>query len=166
MCILILFLTFMSHIYEDMWKQQVEASSFDVLFFSAAEKVLKELIEPYSLRVQRLQEFLRDVKPSLQVEIVPLDDPYGVSVVDPLLQCIVVSEETKRGGEAVNKKRTENVSKEVNLKIGNTCNTGFWCIYPKWLAVAALVLITNARVSIFYYKSILKSPCLMSQMAF
>ncbi|KAM7370727.1 hypothetical protein PAMP_010252 [Pampus punctatissimus] len=72
------------------------------------KKVLKELIQPYSLRVQRLQEFLQDIKPSLQVEVVPLDDPYGVSVVDPLLQCIVVSEETRRGGEAVNKKRTEN----------------------------------------------------------
>lgn len=74
-----------------------------------AGKVLKELIEPYSLRVQRLQEFLRDIKPSLQVEIVPLDDPFGVSVVDPLLQCIVVSEETRKGGEAVNKMRIENV---------------------------------------------------------
>lgn len=74
-----------------------------------AGKVLKELIEPYHLRVQRLQEFLRDIKPSLQVEIVPLDDPFGVSVVDPLLQCIVVSEETRKGGEAVNKKRIENV---------------------------------------------------------
>lgn len=72
------------------------------------KKVLKELIEPYSLRVRRLEEFLHDIKPSLQVEIVPLDDPYGVSVVDPLLQCIVVSEETRRGGEAVNKKRIEN----------------------------------------------------------
>ncbi|KAM3592021.1 uncharacterized protein V6R79_011705 [Siganus canaliculatus] len=72
------------------------------------KKVLKELIEPYSLRVQRLQEFLQDIKPSIQVEIVPLDDPFGVSVVDPMLQCIVVSEETKRGGEAVNKKRLEN----------------------------------------------------------
>lgn len=71
-------------------------------------KVLKELVEPYSLRTQRLQEFLQDIKPSLQVEIVPLEDPFGVSVVDPLLQCIVVSEETKRGGEAVNKKRIEN----------------------------------------------------------
>nr|XP_019938799.1 PREDICTED: bifunctional coenzyme A synthase [Paralichthys olivaceus] len=71
-------------------------------------KVLKELIEPYSLRVQILQEFLQDIKPSLEVEIVPLDDPFGVSVVDPLLQCIVVSEETKKGGEAVNKKRIEN----------------------------------------------------------
>ncbi|CAK6956689.1 bifunctional coenzyme A synthase [Scomber scombrus] len=72
------------------------------------KKVLKELIEPYSLRVQRLQEFLQDIKPSLQVEIVPLDDPFGASIVDPHLQCIVVSEETKRGGEAVNKKRAEN----------------------------------------------------------
>ncbi|XP_068585463.1 bifunctional coenzyme A synthase isoform X2 [Cebidichthys violaceus] len=72
------------------------------------KKVLKELVEPYSLRAQRLQEFMQDIKPSLQVEIMPLEDPYGVSVVDPLLQCIVVSEETRRGGEAVNKKRIEN----------------------------------------------------------
>uniref|UniRef100_A0A1A8PQV5 Bifunctional coenzyme A synthase n=1 Tax=Nothobranchius rachovii TaxID=451742 RepID=A0A1A8PQV5_9TELE len=72
------------------------------------KKVLKELIEPYSVRVQKLQEFLKDTKPSLQVEIVPLEDPFGVSVVDPQLKCIVVSEETKKGGEAVNKKRLEN----------------------------------------------------------
>uniref|UniRef100_A0A1A8F8H2 Bifunctional coenzyme A synthase n=1 Tax=Nothobranchius korthausae TaxID=1143690 RepID=A0A1A8F8H2_9TELE len=72
------------------------------------KKVLKELIEPYSVRVQKLQEFLKDTKPSLQVEIVPLEDPFGVSIVDPQLKCIVVSEETKKGGEAVNKKRLEN----------------------------------------------------------
>lgn len=72
------------------------------------KKVLKELIEPYSVRVEKLQEFLHDIKPSLEVEIVPLNDPLGVSVEDPLLECIVVSEETRRGGEAVNKKRLEN----------------------------------------------------------
>ncbi|XP_017293678.1 bifunctional coenzyme A synthase [Kryptolebias marmoratus] len=72
------------------------------------KKVLKELIEPYSVRVQKLQEFLQDTKPSLQVEIVPLEDPFGVSVVDPQLKCILVSEETRKGGEAVNKKRLEN----------------------------------------------------------
>lgn len=78
--------------------------------------MLKELIEPYSVRVQRLQEFLQDIKPSLQVEVVPLDDPFGVSIVDPLLECIVVSEETRKGGEAVNKKRIENVSQEISSK--------------------------------------------------
>ncbi|XP_068610683.1 bifunctional coenzyme A synthase [Brachionichthys hirsutus] len=81
------------------------------------KKVLKELIEPYALRVQKLQEFLRDVRPSLQVEVVPLDDPYGVSVVDPFLQCMVVSEETRRGGEAVNKKRLENGLRPLVLHV-------------------------------------------------
>ncbi|XP_018597432.1 bifunctional coenzyme A synthase isoform X1 [Scleropages formosus] len=71
-------------------------------------KVLKELIEPYDLRVQKLKEFLQDVKPSLQYEIVPLSDPFGPSITDPNLECIVVSEETRKGGEAVNKKRQEN----------------------------------------------------------
>ncbi|XP_056594252.1 bifunctional coenzyme A synthase isoform X1 [Triplophysa dalaica] len=78
-------------------------------------KVLKELIEPYGRRVQRLQEFLNDVKPSLKYEIVPLSDPFGPSISDPELQCIVVSEETRRGGEAVNKKRVENGLAELVL---------------------------------------------------
>ncbi|XP_053722055.1 bifunctional coenzyme A synthase isoform X1 [Synchiropus splendidus] len=72
------------------------------------KKVLSELIQPYSLRVQKLQEFLHDVKPSLQIEITPLEDPFGPSTTDPLLECIVVSEETRRGGNAVNQKRIEN----------------------------------------------------------
>ena len=79
------------------------------LLLLVVEKVLKELIEPYTLRVQRLREFLSDVKPSLQYEIVPLSDPFGPSVVDTQLQCIIVSEETRKGGEAVNRKRLENV---------------------------------------------------------
>lgn len=74
-----------------------------------ADKVLAELIEPYEVRAAKLREFLEDVNPSLRYDIVPLVDPYGPSVTDPDLQCLVVSEETRRGGEAVNKKRVENV---------------------------------------------------------
>uniref|UniRef100_A0A8B9PSY6 Coenzyme A synthase n=1 Tax=Apteryx owenii TaxID=8824 RepID=A0A8B9PSY6_APTOW len=80
-----------------------------------ADKVLKELIEPYELRVAKLREFLLDVKPSLHYDIVPLLDPYGPSITDPELQCIVVSEETRKGGEAVNKKRLENGLSELAL---------------------------------------------------
>ncbi|KAF7708086.1 bifunctional coenzyme A synthase [Silurus meridionalis] len=79
------------------------------------KKVLKELIEPYSRRVGKLHEFLNDVKPSLQYDIVPLSDPFGPSISDPELQCIVVSEETRRGGEAVNRKRAENGLPELKL---------------------------------------------------
>ncbi|MEQ2253237.1 hypothetical protein ILYODFUR_030088 [Ilyodon furcidens] len=95
----------------------------DICFSPVPEKVLKELIEPYSERVQRLREFLQDTKPSLQVEIVPLEDPFGVSIVDPLLKCIVVSEETRKGGEAVNKKRVENV--RWNVKHTLSLKKGF-----------------------------------------
>ncbi|NXU59885.1 COASY synthase, partial [Turnix velox] len=72
------------------------------------DKVLSELIQPYELRAAMLREFLQDVQPSLHYDIVPLADPYGPSVTDPELQCLVVSEETRRGGEAVNKRRLEN----------------------------------------------------------
>ncbi|KAK1794835.1 hypothetical protein P4O66_010033 [Electrophorus voltai] len=78
-------------------------------------KVLRELIEPFALRLEKLQEFLNDVKPSLQYDMVPLSDPFGPSVTDPQLQCIVVSEETRRGGEAVNGKRVQNGLSELVL---------------------------------------------------
>uniref|UniRef100_A0A493STX3 Bifunctional coenzyme A synthase n=1 Tax=Anas platyrhynchos platyrhynchos TaxID=8840 RepID=A0A493STX3_ANAPP len=71
-------------------------------------KVLKELIEPYELRAAKLREFLADVQPAVLYDIVPLADPYGPAATDPELSCIVVSEETRKGGEAVNKKRLEN----------------------------------------------------------
>ncbi|NXJ69657.1 COASY synthase, partial [Rostratula benghalensis] len=79
------------------------------------DKVLAELIEPYEVRAAKLREFLEDVKPSLRYDIVPLADPYGPSVTDPDLRCLVVSEETRRGGEAVNKKRLENGLPELAL---------------------------------------------------
>nr|XP_056719581.1 bifunctional coenzyme A synthase [Euleptes europaea] len=78
-------------------------------------KMLKELILPYEQRVAQLSEFLVDVKPSLQYEIVPLLDRFGPSITDPHLKCIVVSEETLKGGLAVNKKRMENGLAELAL---------------------------------------------------
>ncbi|XP_063816092.1 bifunctional coenzyme A synthase [Pseudophryne corroboree] len=71
-------------------------------------KVLKELIEPYEKRVEILSLFLVDVKPSLLYHIVPISDPYGPSITDQELKCIVVSEETHKGGLSVNRKRQEN----------------------------------------------------------
>uniref|UniRef100_A0A7M4DXD1 Bifunctional coenzyme A synthase n=1 Tax=Crocodylus porosus TaxID=8502 RepID=A0A7M4DXD1_CROPO len=78
-------------------------------------KPLKELIQPYVKRVEKLCEFLVDIKPSLRYDTVPLLDPYGPSITDPGLKCIVVSEETRKGGVAVNKKRLENGLPELVL---------------------------------------------------
>ncbi|KAM4034212.1 bifunctional coenzyme A synthase [Anomaloglossus baeobatrachus] len=78
-------------------------------------KVLKELIEPYETRVEKMSQFLVDVKPSLGYDMVPISDPYGPSITDPELKCIVVSEETQRGGQSVNKRRLENGLDELTI---------------------------------------------------
>lgn len=72
--------------------------------------MLKELILPFEQRVAQLSEFLVDIKPSLRYEISPLFDYFGPSITDGKLKCIIVSEETLKGGLAVNRRRVENVS--------------------------------------------------------
>lgn len=53
-----------------------------------------------------------DIKPSLAFDIIPLLDPYGPAGSDPSLEFLVVSEETYRGGMAVNRFRLDNVTCE------------------------------------------------------
>ncbi|XP_048223143.1 bifunctional coenzyme A synthase [Perognathus longimembris pacificus] len=78
-------------------------------------KLLPELLQPYAERVERLSEFLVDIKPSLTFDVVPLLDPYGPAGSDPSLEFLVVSEETYRGGMAVNRFRLENGLEELAL---------------------------------------------------
>ncbi|XP_052051703.1 bifunctional coenzyme A synthase isoform X2 [Apodemus sylvaticus] len=56
-------------------------------------KLLPELLQPYAERVERLTEFLVDIKPSLTFELVPLLDPYGPAGSDPTLEFLVGKEE-------------------------------------------------------------------------
>ncbi|KAF4012624.1 hypothetical protein G4228_004052 [Cervus hanglu yarkandensis] len=78
-------------------------------------KLLPELLQPYTERVEHLSEFLVDIKPSLTFDIIPLLDPYGPAGSDPSLEFLVVSEETYRGGMAVNRFRLENNLEELTL---------------------------------------------------
>lgn len=78
-------------------------------------KLLPELLQPYTERVEHLNEFLVDIKPSLTFELIPLLDPYGPAGSDPTLEFLVVSEETYRGGMAVNRFRLENGKEELAL---------------------------------------------------
>ncbi|XP_070584981.1 bifunctional coenzyme A synthase-like [Erythrolamprus reginae] len=78
-------------------------------------KLLKELILPLNQRLDKLIDFLVDVKPSLLFDFVPLHDSFGPSIVDSKLKCIVVSAETFKGGLSVNKRRAENNLSELVL---------------------------------------------------
>ncbi|CAL7935219.1 unnamed protein product [Xylocopa violacea] len=68
-------------------------------------KLLWELIEPCPTRISNLKNFLEDVDTSITYDVVPIEDMYGPTKFDPTFEMIVVSEETKRGGDKVNEMR-------------------------------------------------------------
>ena len=72
-----------------------------------AKKVLKEMVSSFQDRRERLVNFLASIRPNVNYEIVPIYDPFGPSIVDPHLECIVVSKETEAGGNSVNRRRVE-----------------------------------------------------------
>jgi len=65
-------------------------------------------VETYELRaVNVLRYCLRNSRMGDIIEIVPLDDPYGPTLTDPALECIVVSEETFLTAVEINARRRE-----------------------------------------------------------
>jgi len=56
-----------------------------------------------------VEGFLRDVKPHLSLEVVPITDVYGPAGTDPQLEALVVSYETAKGGEIINLERSKKV---------------------------------------------------------
>ncbi|KAG5895424.1 hypothetical protein JTB14_037583 [Gonioctena quinquepunctata] len=70
-------------------------------------KTLWELIEDISIRVEHVSDFMKDICPELDYNIVPISDPYGPAIRDDSMEMIVVSEETLKGGEKINSIRLE-----------------------------------------------------------
>lgn len=71
----------------------------------AVDKVLNELMQTTEERIKAIHNFVTDVKPNLRYNMVPINDPFGPPITHPDFDCIVVSRETVRGAEAINKRR-------------------------------------------------------------
>lgn len=69
------------------------------------KKSLPELIQPTPVRIDSVVQFIETVKPQIGHRVVPITDMFGPTNTDPDLQCIVVSDETKKGGDIVNQER-------------------------------------------------------------
>ncbi|XP_076245158.1 bifunctional Phosphopantetheine adenylyltransferase - Dephospho-CoA kinase [Calliopsis andreniformis] len=80
-------------------------------------KLLWELIEPCSNRIQNIIDFLEDIDSTLEYNVVPINDMYGPTKDDPTFEMIVVSEETKRGGIKINEVRKERNLSQLDIHV-------------------------------------------------
>jgi len=74
---------------------------------SIQSKTLNHLIEPYEDRINHIRDFLRKIGAGDRATIVPLNDPYGPTLTDPNIDVLIVSTQTRSGGEAINAARSE-----------------------------------------------------------
>lgn len=56
-----------------------------------------------------VKQFLEEVKPGLVYDVVTITDGYGPTIHDPEMDLIVLSQETKKGGEMINTEREKKV---------------------------------------------------------
>ncbi|GAA5859342.1 hypothetical protein JCM1840_004571 [Sporobolomyces johnsonii] len=75
-------------------------------------KKFKEHLESLQYRMSAVEHFIELVRPSIAHQVVPLQDVYGPTANDPDINALVVSEETRAGGESINNLRA---SKQLSI---------------------------------------------------
>lgn len=81
------------------------------------KKKLADLIEDANVREKHVRELVSQIRPDVELVVTPIHDPYGPSITEPDYQCLIVSEETRSGGVAVNSKRAERGLGQLDLHV-------------------------------------------------
>lgn len=91
-------------------------------FAHRKDKKLSALIEPFGVRKTALESYIANQGWSKQAQIIPLNNPFGHSIIEngddalpKILEAIIVSENSKAGAEAVNNKRVSQGLKPLEI---------------------------------------------------
>ncbi|CAB3407052.1 unnamed protein product [Caenorhabditis bovis] len=79
------------------------------------KKSLYEMIEPVEHRMEKVVEFVEDITFNVKCIAEPIVDPFGPSTRMEDLEAIVVSRETIKGADAVNRKRGEKGMSQLDV---------------------------------------------------
>lgn len=106
-CVILLYFNYFHDLY-----------SIEFFFFTYfSGKLLWELIQPCTQRINGVKEFLEDVDSSIEYNVVPITDMYGPTKEDPSLEMLVVSQETQRGGDKVNELRLQKDLSKLDIHV-------------------------------------------------
>lgn len=79
-------------------------------------------LQPYHTRRQNIYAFLMQLRTSLQVDVVQLEDAYGPTITDPDIQAIVVSSETIANAVKINQIRQSKNFKLLDILVTRRSN--------------------------------------------
>ena len=98
-----------------------EIGSIVLIGLTTDERARKDrkdiVINSYVIRKENLEMLLNSMNLPSNFKIVPLDNDWGPSVVEDSFTAIIVSEETKKTAEKINRIRLENDKKELEIVI-------------------------------------------------
>jgi pantetheine-phosphate adenylyltransferase len=72
---------------------------------------------PYNERLRELKEFLRDMGFLERAEIMPLNDPFGVTLSEGCVEALVVSRETEPMAHRINQERARRGLKPLEIVV-------------------------------------------------
>ena len=87
-----------------------------------ARKTLAELIEPIEVRCTAVERFVHAIAPELSVRTVPIYDMYGPTRTERDYECLIVSEETVKGGRMVNEERARHSLPPMDVHVVELMN--------------------------------------------
>ncbi len=77
-------------------------------YIEKSTKKLKEKVTPFAIRLSQLRKYLFEQGILERSIVLPLSDTAGPKALDPKLGALIISEETRSGGEFVNNFRSQN----------------------------------------------------------
>ncbi|KAI9261122.1 hypothetical protein BY458DRAFT_439615 [Sporodiniella umbellata] len=88
----------------------------------------RNLIASTDERIKQVKAYLHSIKRTIVYEVVPITDPFGPTATDPSIDALVVSLETLKGGELVNKERNTNGIPALALRVIDVISADNHCI--------------------------------------